>query len=168
MSKNPEQFAGPWLESMVRFAYLYLGDMDLARESVRSAIIAIAPHAEDGRDAKKCGRHLMSHVRRQCMQRSALKQSKVKETQGNIDADDVQRMRVLPPTMDPDWFADLPEPQRSAGILFYLDALDARDIEKIVGINQDTLGLALRDVRLRFADKAQRTVTQSMEEQNHA
>ena len=166
MRETPESLTyGSYLPSVYRFAFLMTGSVPSAAEVLRLTVEqAERGDLSDVRDPRRVKRWLFARARSLCARPLAMPEALVgfptpspdDETSPPDFAEDPARHLVS-------GFASLPEPERSALILFYLYLFDSSDLAETLGIKPAELAPLLQRGRTLLQREDARTQKAAVE-----
>lgn len=138
------QFNNETVVALYRFAFLLEGDDRAAEQTLVDVLTSCAPQIEQIRNEKNRIVFVVRQLRERCLKNAGggKPAEASTETPGNggprEEADGASFARP---------FSTMPEPERSALAIFYLDLFPAREIASLLGMSFDDLSEALEGGR---------------------
>lgn len=141
---SSNQFNNETVVALYRFAFLLEGDGGTAEQTLVNALTQCAPQIEQIRNEKHRIVFMVRKLRERCLKGAGGEKS----PGGNPETPGERGVReVLEGDSFARPFSAMPEPERSALALFYIDLFPVREIASLLGMSFDDLSEALESGR---------------------
>jgi DNA-directed RNA polymerase specialized sigma24 family protein len=138
-------FSSATLAELYRFVLLLTGDLDVAQEIMAGTLRDAAARLEEMRgDDRRCA-SFIARLRERCLRENAANPRDIPRLVRT--GEEPREVLAIEAYIVAQRFSTLPEPERSALALFYLDLLDVPQIAALLGFSLEELAATLGRAR---------------------
>ncbi|HEV7867802.1 MAG TPA: sigma-70 family RNA polymerase sigma factor [Chthoniobacteraceae bacterium] len=140
-------FPSATLAEFYRFAVLLTGNIHAAEQVMGAALAEVENQVAQLRNETSRRAWLTSRIRERCLQRREASDPAPRLLREPSDADEKFELLSIEAYLMAQRFHLLPEPERSALALFYLDSFELEEIAKLLKLEEDDLSETLGRAR---------------------
>jgi DNA-directed RNA polymerase specialized sigma24 family protein len=147
---EPAVFPTATLKEFYRLALLLAGDVYSAQQLLATCLADVEAHLDELRSSERRRWWMARRMRQQCLAQGAdmdplpSAPRLIRDTEWNEAAPEVLKIEAY---IVAQRFHQLPEPERSALALFYLDLFSTEEITQLLGMSLDELATVLTNAR---------------------
>lgn len=157
---DPALFPSTVFAEFYRFALLLTGDLRVAEQIIAETLHEAEAQLAEFRNVASRQAWLVQRLRERCLRENAINENEVPRLlRTPPDAGEKREILTIEAFIVAQRFSTLPEPERSALALFYLELFEPAEIARLLKLPLEELAAALSRGRTLLSEAMQETLT---------
>ena len=157
---HPALFPSTVLAEFYRFALLLTGDLRVAEQIMAETLQEAEAQLADLRKIASRQAWLVQRIRERCLRENAVNGNEIPRLlRAPVDAGEKREILTIEAFIVAQRFSTLPEPERSALALFYLELFEPAEIARLLKMPLEELAATLVRARAQLSEAMQGSLT---------